>query len=585
MESSGLISSGFAAGVLLAVCMLALAGPASAASTGAMAWGENEVGQLGNGTTVNSEVPSAVSGLSGVTALAGGGRDALALLSNGTVVAWGANNWGQLGDGTDTGPSTCHAAFASASGYVVPCSTAPVPVSGLSGVVAIAAGAQHNMALLSNGTVMMWGANESGQLGDGSMSGPDHCYKQEEPTQCSTSPRPVSGLSEVTAISAGQNYCLALLRNGTVMGWGSNENGELGRGDSDWGEDVPAPVSGLSGVTAIAAGGDSGLALLSNGTVMAWGANELGELGNGTLTQSDVPVAVSGLSGVRTIAVGGASFALRDDGTVMTWGSNVSGQLGVGTLTGPSECRPLNFCSTTPVAVNGLEHVTAIAAGGGQSLALLSDGTVAAWGLNWQGQLGIGTTESSTLPIGVRELSQVTALAAGDDFSLAYGVPGPPFPLVAGVAPNGGPSSGGTSVTITGSDFNEATAVKFGSTDAASFKVESDAEIVAVSPPGTGAVDVTVETHEGTTPTTPADEFAFAAPAIEGDSGGPSPAPGIGPLAPIPAPTRAPKVLTRAQKLTHALEACRRYRRKTRRAACERRARKKYSATRKGKKS
>lgn len=409
-------------GLLVAIGVLGLAGPAWAASPSGVAWGENEVGQLGNGTTVNSEVPSAVSGLSGVSALAGGRRHSLALLSDGTVTAWGENDWGQLGDGTHTGPSTCHAGFAGGSGYTVGCSTKPVALSGLSGVVAIAAGAQHSLALLSDGTVMAWGDNEGGQLGDGTTSGPDHCYTETEPTQCSTSPVPVGGLSEVTAIAAGQNYSLALLRNGTVMAWGSNGMGELGNGSSSGPDDVPAPVTGLSGVTAIAAGGDTSLALLSDGTVMAWGANEFGQLGDGSVTQSDAPVAVSGLSGVSSIAVGGASLALLDNGTVMAWGSNISGQLGNGTNMGPSECFPLNFCSTTPVAVSDLENVTAIAAGSGQSLALLIDGAVMAWGLNWDGQLGDGTKESSYAPIAVSGLDHVTAIAGGEDFTLAYGV-------------------------------------------------------------------------------------------------------------------------------------------------------------------
>ncbi len=415
-------------GLLVAIGVLVLTGAAWAASPSAMAWGENEVGQLGNGTTVNSDVPSAISGLSGVSAFAGGRRHSLALLSDGTVAAWGDNDWGQLGDGTHTGPSTCHAAFAAGAGYTVGCSTKPVALSGLSGVVGIAAGAQHSLALLGDGTVMAWGDNEDGQLGNGTTSGPDHCYTEAEPTQCSMSPVPVGGLSEVTAIAAGQNYSLALLRNGTVMAWGSNSMGELGNGSSSGPDAVPAPITGLSGVTAIAAGGDTSLALLDNGTVMAWGANEFGQLGNGSVTHSDVPVAVSGLSGVSSIAVGGASLALLDDGTVMAWGSNISGQLGGGTNMGPNECFPLNFCSTTPVAVSGLEHVTAIAAGGGQSLALVGDGAVMAWGLNWDGQLGDGTVQSSYAPIAVTGLGHVTAIAGGEDFTLAYGVPGQLLP-------------------------------------------------------------------------------------------------------------------------------------------------------------
>jgi len=412
----------FAGGLLVGACALALAGPASAASAGAVAWGENEVGQLGVGNTLGADLPSAISGLGDVTSLAGGGRHGLARLSGGTVVDWGENNWGQLGVGTHTGPESCHAAYAEASDYTVACSLKPVPVSGLSGVVAIAAGAQHSLALLSDGTVMAWGDNEVGQLGDGSTSGPEHCYKEEEPTQCSTRPIPVSGLSEVTAIAAGQNYSLALLKNGTVMAWGSDSWEEPG---GFWSYDEPTPVAGLTGVTAIAAGvdGETSLALLSNGTVMAWGANEVGELGDGTLVGSNVPVAVSGLSEIRAIAIGDeAGLALRDDGTVMSWGSNISGQLGIGTFTGPTECFLYNFCSTTPVQVSGLEHVTAIAGGGGQSLALLGDGTVMAWGLNWDGQLGIGTRESSDAPVAVSGLTEASAIAGGDDFSLAYGV-------------------------------------------------------------------------------------------------------------------------------------------------------------------
>ena len=385
------------------------------------------MGQLGNGTTLSSDTPVPVSGLTGVTALAGGKRHSLALLSNGTVMAWGENDWGQLGDGTHTGPESCHATYASASGDTVACSTAPVPVEGLSGVVAIAAGAQDSYALLSNGTVMAWGDNEVGQLGQGSTTGPEHCYKETEPTQCSTRPVAVGALSDVTAVAAGQNYALALLSNGTVMSWGSNGQGELGNGTSVSLDATPAPVTGLDGVTAIAADFDTSLALESDGTVMAWGQNTLGELGDGGLAQSDVPVGVRGLHGVSAIAAGAQDgYALLSSGAVMAWGDAGAGQLGNGTERGStekgvSECFPGNFCSTAPVAVSLLEHVTTIAAGGESGLALGSDGSVMAWGRNWSGQLGDGSTESSDVPALVSGLSQVTTIAAGSRFDLAYG--------------------------------------------------------------------------------------------------------------------------------------------------------------------
>jgi alpha-tubulin suppressor-like RCC1 family protein len=501
---------------LVILCLLALtAVPAAGRAAegpgapGVVAWGENEVGQLGDGNTAEASAPVAVPGLSEATALSIGRRFGLALLRAGTVMSWGENSWGQLGDGIHTGPETCHAAYEAAAGYTVGCSRTPIRVSGLSGVVAIAAGAQHSLALLSNGTVMAWGDNESGQLGDGSMSGPDHCYTEQEPTQCSTSPVPVSGLSEVTAIAAGQNYNLALLRNGTVMAWGSNGWGELGDGANSWGDDVPAPVTGLSGVTAIAAGEGSSLALLGNGTVMAWGANEFGQLGDGTLTQSDVPVAVSGLSGVSAIAVGGASFALRDDGTVMAWGSNISGQLGNGTQTGPTECFPLNFCSLTPVPVSELKGVRAIASGSQHTVALLSDGEAMAWGENWDGQLGTGNTVSTDTPAPVPGLIDVSEVAADEDQSFAYGVLDEARPEVSGLSPVSGSQMGGTAVTITGKNLAGATGVQFGTQAAASYTVNSDEAITALSPTGTGTVGVTVDTRYGTSASEPADYFTY----------------------------------------------------------------------------
>ena len=511
------MSRGLVGGLLVVVLTLAFAVSAEA---GVLAWGENEVGQLGNGTTAGSNTPSPVSGLGDATALAAGRNHSLALLSDGAVMAWGENEWGQLGDGTHTGPSSCDAAYAAGSGYIVGCATTPIPVAGLTGVVAIAAAAQDSYALLSDGTVMAWGDNESGQLGDGSMSGPDSCYTQAEPTQCSTTPVPVEGLDEVTAIAAGQNFALALLKDGTVMAWGAGEEGDLGDGSVSWGDPVPTPVQGLSALTAIAAGGYNALALLSNGTVTAWGGNEFGQLGDGTLTQSDVPVAVSGLTGISAIAVGGASLALRDDGSVMAWGSNVSGQLGDGTLTGPSECFALNFCSPTPVEVSGIEHATAIAAGGGQSLALLSDGAVMAWGLNWEGQLGDGTTAISDLPVAAVGIEDATAIAAGDQFSLAYGVQSPEQPARPSTEATP-PPGGGTST-------------------------EARPE-----PSGTG----------GSTP-------ALASVARETQ-----------PLFPLLADWGERPMITRAQTLARALEACKR-KPSNRRATCERLARRRYRAAR-----
>ncbi len=574
---------------------------ALAVSSGASAWGDNTYGELGDGYEgweYDSKVPVPVSGLSGVRSVAGGGADGLTLLENGTVMAWGNNGVGQLGNGTTTQ------------------SDVPVVVSELSGVTAIAASEEgHNLALLSNGTVMAWGRNDDGQLGDGKIIGPEVCTESSIP--CSRTPVAVSGLSGVRAIAAGRNYSLALLSNGTVMAWGENTWGQLGDGTTAGPETcaeslpcsaTPVAVSGLSGVAAIAAGGDS-LALLSNGTVKDWGYNGAGQLGNGSTTGpqtcdgsacSTTPVLVSGLSGVTAIAGGLIhNLALSSSGTVMAWGNNGNGQLGDGTTNN----------SDVPVAVSGLSGVTAIAAGEYHSLALLGNTTVMEWGWNILWQLGNSTAEEQSLvPIPVSGLSGVTAIAAGNGQSFAAGAPPVPSPQVVRVAPNDGPPAGGTSVTITGINFTGATAVKFGSANATSFTVDSETSVTAVAPPGAaGTVDVTVATPEGTSYTSPRDLYSYGSTVakLEPDAGplsnenktpsgagrGQSSTAGGGgqpvaspvlfssPLATVDVPSSHVQTTTKSKvKLAKALKLCER-RPKKQRARCNRQTRSNYATT------
>ncbi len=467
--------------------------PASAPPASAVAWGRNNRGQLGTGgAALFFDAPLSSSGLSGVTAVSGGEEFALALLENGTVMAWGGDFAGELGNGSSGGFNP-----------------APAPVSGLSEVSAIAAGGNHGLALLKNGTVMAWGYNVFGQLGVG--GGPETCESYPPREACSRRPVHVPGLSDVTAIAAGQDYSLALLANGTVMAWGFDQDGGLGTG-ATLESDVPIPVSGLSEVTAI---GDS-IALLRNGTVMDWGGNESGELGDGTSTGpercggtpcSRTPVAVTGLSGVAAIPSAGGGMALLEDGTVVDWGPNYEGELGDGTTTGPETCDG-NPCSTTPVAVSGLTGVTGLAGGPGHRLALLSNGTVMTWN-GYNTDLSGEEPALSDVPVPVVALAGATAIAAGQEFSLAAGHL---LPVVSAVEPAEGPTTGGTAVTIAGRDLSGATAVRFGSAPATSFTVGSENYITAVSPPGGGTVDVTVENASGPGPTSSADEFTYVPP-------------------------------------------------------------------------
>ena len=167
-----------------------------------------------------------------------------------------------------------------------------------------------------------------------------------------------------------------------------NSSGQLGNATFA-NSALPVTVKGLTGVKAISAGGRDGLALLSNGTVMAWGSNTVGELGNGsTVADSNVPVAVSCLTGVKAISAGGFhSLALLSGGTVRACRYNLDGELGNGT----------NTDSNVPVAVKGLAGVKAISAGGGQAWPCSPPGR--SWpGLQRRGELGNGTNTSSNVP-------------------------------------------------------------------------------------------------------------------------------------------------------------------------------------------
>jgi alpha-tubulin suppressor-like RCC1 family protein len=376
--------------------------PTSTPGSGAMAWGGNHVGELGNGTTITSTVPVAILNLANVTTLGGGGFHSLAVESDGTVWGWGNNTFGQLGDGTTSGGSETG----------VP---TPVQAVGVTGAMAVAGGGiatigqQHSLVLKSDGTVWGFGSNVGGQLGDGTTTSPRLTAVQ------------ALGLSNVTAIAAGGQHSLAL-SGGTVWAFGFNGNGQLGIGNTIT-QTTPVQITALSGIVAIAAGGNHSLAVKSDGTVWAWGDNSSGQLGV-TTTQtcggaacSMVPVQVSGVTGAlltpSAVAAGNLhSLVVKSDGTVWAWGDNTVDELGNGSTGG---------MSTTPAQVSNLSGVTAISsqANARHSLALKSDKTVWAWGSNSDGQLGDGTKTNRSAPVQVTGLTAVASIAAGGEHSLA----------------------------------------------------------------------------------------------------------------------------------------------------------------------
>jgi alpha-tubulin suppressor-like RCC1 family protein len=357
-----------------------------------LAWGNNAAeGRLGRGTSGGYSAaagyvvgPGGTGQLAGVVAVAAGDSHSLALGSDGFVWAWGNGNVGRLGDGLEANSSM------------------PVRVAGIENAVRISAGMSHSLALLEDGTVWAWGYNASGRLGDGT----------ELSRAVPVAVKGVEGrgnLERVLSVACGLTHSLALGADGLVYAWGSNGYGQLGD-DSTTERHVPVLVKGpggsgyLSGVVAIAAGHLFSLALKADGTVWSWGHNANGRLGVNSTVNSDVPVQVHGpgdvgfLTGIAAISIScgqGYALALAADGAVYAWGMNGSGQLGINTL--GTVMYPVQVHG--PNDVGSLAGIRAVAAGWAFALALSGDDTAWAWGDNGQGRLGDGTTTTRKTPV------------------------------------------------------------------------------------------------------------------------------------------------------------------------------------------
>lgn len=262
-------------------------------------WGSNQYGQLGT-TAVDicnsgacNTTAKPVPGLSDVRAVGAGGCHSLAVLNDGTVRAWGINQAGGLDDGTTTQRTT------------------PVQVVGpnkvgvLSGVTAVAGGEGHSLALKDDGTVYAWRQNSQGQLGLGVNN--NDAY---------TSPVQVPGLSGIVAIAAGYRHSLALRNDGVVFAWGENASGQVGNGSLSTNAcactNAPAAVGGIAGATAIGAGNAFSLAVLNDGTVRAWGDNSASQISVPSPEKIATPTVVPGLPNATVVAGGGGhSVALN----------------------------------------------------------------------------------------------------------------------------------------------------------------------------------------------------------------------------------------------------------------------------------
>ena len=327
-------------------------------STGAMkCWGSNAYGQIGTLASNQQKTPIDVPGFTNnISAIAVGDSRMCALTTAGEVKCIGNG----VADSNNPGISA--------------------------GAISISSGYANSCALMSYGGVKCWGDNWTGQLGSGTWD--------------NTSPAVnVKGLtSGVTAITSGIMHSCALLSSGSVKCWGANNYGQLGDGTTS-NRNEPAQVSGLtSGVVSISGGYEHTCAVLTNGEAKCWGRNGYGELGDGTTTHKNVPTSVKvdgqPISGIASISGGlRHTCAITTGGAAKCWGYNALASLGNGTLTD----------SLTPVNVVGLDSgVLSIDAGKGfATCATVTGSSVKCWGHSWAGNVGDGFTTDRSSPVNV----------------------------------------------------------------------------------------------------------------------------------------------------------------------------------------
>ena len=353
------------------------------------AWGNNTFGQLGDNTATNKSTPVSIAGAAKTFCkiTADGINHSLGIDKNGRAWGWGENSVGQLGDNTLVSKRT------------------PFSVRGVAKTFCeISSGSYQGFAIDKNGKLWAWGQNSSGELGDNTLIG-------------KSTPVAVAGVAKTFCKIAGlgnSSSTLAIDKNGKIWGWGFNGNATIGD-NTNVDKSTPVAIAGTAKTfCSVDTGNITSIGLDKNGKIWTWGRNDVGQLGDNTVTNKSTPVAIAG-NAKTFCSISGPSqdkffLALDKDGRVWGWGINDTGQLGDNTI----------ISKRTPVTIGGTAKTFCrISAGTGVSLAIDKNGKAWAWGLNNLGQLGNPFVTNPITPRSIQGTAKTFCrITAGVNFSV-----------------------------------------------------------------------------------------------------------------------------------------------------------------------
>ncbi len=261
----------------------------------------------------------------------------------------------------------------------------------------VSAGKDHTCAVLINGSVACWGADNVGQLGDGGTN------------TAKTSPILINSSWQFASISAGYNHTCGVLVNGSIACWGSDDSGKLGDGGTNTAKTSPVLINSSWRFASVSAGTSHTCAVLINGSVACWGADNVGQLGDGgTDTAKTSPVIVNSNWQFASVSAGGLhTCGALVNGSIACWGSDGAGQLGDG-----SEI----LYKPSPVMINSSWQFASISAGDSHTCGVLINGSISCWGDDFGGQLGDGGSGAGTnqySPILIASSNQFISVASG----------------------------------------------------------------------------------------------------------------------------------------------------------------------------